>query len=74
AQSLSTVPPAIAGTGSALTGFLHMGWAFVITFVLANIDNITTVDLGISQTATTIAAMAAFLVLVWAVRSQHTEI
>ena len=74
AQSLSTVPPAIAGTGSALTGFLHMGWAFIITFVLANIDNITTVDLGISQTATTIAAMAAFLVLVWAVRSQHTEI
>lgn len=74
AQSLSTVPPAIAGTGSALTGFMHMGWAFVVSFVLANIANITTIDLGISQTATAIASTTAFLVLVWSARGRSRTI
>ena len=73
-QSLSTVSPTIAGAGSALTGFVHMGWAFVISFLLARVDDITVIDLGISQTATTLASTAAFLVLVWAVRSKHRAV
>jgi DHA1 family bicyclomycin/chloramphenicol resistance-like MFS transporter len=72
AQSLSTVSPAVAGAGSAMTGFLHMGWAFLISLILANIDDIGMIDLGISQTATTLASTAAFLVLVWAVRGRRS--
>ena len=71
AQALSMVPPNIAGAASALTGFIHMGWAFLISLSLANIANITIVDLGISQTATAVAATTAFLALVWAVRSRR---
>jgi DHA1 family bicyclomycin/chloramphenicol resistance-like MFS transporter len=69
-QSLSSVSPSIAGAGSALTGFVHMGWAFLISFMLARVPDINVVDLGISQTATTLASTTAFLVLVWAVRSR----
>ena len=74
AQALSMVPPYIAGAASALTGFIHMGWAFLVALALANLANITTIDLGISQTATAIAATTAFIVLVWLVRSQRREI
>jgi len=63
-QSLSTVSPSIAGAGSALTGFFHMGWAFLISLMLANVDHIDMLDLGISQTGTTLAATTAFVVLV----------
>ncbi len=71
AQALSMVPPSIAGAASALTGFIHMGWAFLISLSLANIANITTFDLGFSQTATAVASTTAFLALVWAVRSRR---
>ena len=71
AQSISTVSPAVAGAGSAMTGFLHMGWSFLISLMLANIDDIGMLDLGVSQTATTLASTTAFLVLVWAVRSKR---
>jgi len=54
-----------------MTGFLHMGWAFLISFMLASIDDIGMIDLGISQTATTLASTAAFLFLVWAVRPKR---
>ncbi|NNE83346.1 MAG: multidrug effflux MFS transporter [Alphaproteobacteria bacterium] len=70
-QSLSSVSPSIAGAGSALTGFVHMGWAFLISFMLTQVNDINVVDLGISQTATTLASTTAFLVLVWAVRSRN---
>lgn len=73
AQSLSTVSPSVAGAGAAMTGFLHMGWAFLISLLLANIDDIGMIDLGISQTATTLASTTAFLVLVWAVRERRGE-
>ncbi|NKB48661.1 MAG: Bcr/CflA family efflux MFS transporter [Alphaproteobacteria bacterium] len=69
-QSLSAVSPSVAGAGSALTGFVHMGWAFLISFGLASIDDINVVDLGISQTATTLASTTAFIFLVWFVRPQ----
>jgi hypothetical protein len=39
--------------------------------MLANIDDIGMLDLGVSQTATTLASTTAFLVLVWAVRSKR---
>lgn len=73
AQSLSTMSPSVAGAGAAMTGFLHMGWAFLISLLLANIDDIGMIDLGISQTATTLASATAFLVLVWAVRGRRGE-
>jgi DHA1 family bicyclomycin/chloramphenicol resistance-like MFS transporter len=64
AQAFSMVQPYVAGAASALTGFIHMGWAFIISFVLANIHNITTIHLGISQTATAVGSVIAFLFLV----------
>ncbi len=74
AQSLSTVSPSIAGAASALTGFIHMGWAFLISLMLANIDAIDMVDLGVSQMATTLASATAFFVLVWWVRERQPAI
>ena len=71
-QSLSTVSPTFAGAASALTGFIHMGWAFLISFILASIDKIDMIDLGVSQTATTLASATAFFVLVWAMRGRHS--
>lgn len=71
AQSLSTVPPSIAGTASALTGFFHMGWAFVVSFILTNIPNISTAVFGISQIATTLASLTVFLTLAIAVRPRR---
>lgn len=71
AQALSMVPPYIAGAASALTGFIHMGWAFLVSLALANIANITTIHLGVSQTATAVFATTAFLLLVWAVRARR---
>lgn len=70
AQALSMVPPYIAGTASALTGFIHMGCAFLVSLALANIGNIVVIDLGISQTATALAATTAFLLLVWIARTR----
>jgi hypothetical protein len=58
------VQPYVAGAASALTGFIHMGWAFIISFLLANIENITTIHLGVSQTATAVGSTIAFLFLV----------
>ncbi len=74
AQSLSTVSLSIAGAASALTGFIHMGWAFLISLMLANIDAIDMVDLGVSQMATTLASATAFFVLVWWVRERQPAI
>ncbi len=74
AQSLSTVSPSIAGAASALTGFIHMGWAFLISLMLANIDAIDMIDLGVSQTATTLVSATAFFVLVWWVRERQPAI
>ena len=70
AHALSMVPPYIAGAASALTGFIHMGWAFLVSLALANIGNIVVIDLGISQTATALAATTAFLLLVWIARTR----
>ena len=70
AQALSMVQPHVAGAASALTGFIHMGWAFIISFLLANIDNITTIHLGVSQTATVIGSAIAFVFLVKLYRFQ----
>ena len=64
------VQPHVAGAASALTGFIHMGWAFIISFLLANIDNITTIHLGVSQTATVVGSGIAFVLLVKLFRFQ----
>jgi DHA1 family bicyclomycin/chloramphenicol resistance-like MFS transporter len=74
AQALSMVQPAIAGAASALTGFFHMGWAFLVSLAIANLENITTIHLGISQSATALASAFAFIGLVWIIRSRPRSI
>ena len=68
------VQPAIAGAASALTGFFHMGWAFLVSLAIANLENITTIHLGISQSATALASAFAFIGLVWIIRSRPRSI
>lgn len=74
AQSLSTVPPSIAGAASALTGFFHMGWAFVVSFILTTIPDISTAVFGITQIATTLASLTAFLTLAITLRPRRRSI
>lgn len=64
AQALNTVSPSFAGSASALGGFLHMGWAFVISLIVANLPHTLSLQLGLAQTATTVASMSVFIVLV----------
>ncbi len=70
ARTLSTVSPSAAGAASALTGFIHMGWGFALSFILASVDAIQIIDLGLSQTGTTLASSTAFVLLIWAARAR----
>ena len=74
AQALSMVQPATAGAASALTVFFHIGWAFLVSLAIANLENITTIHLGISQSATALASAFAFIGLVWIIRSRPRSI
>lgn len=64
AQALNQVPPSFAGSASALGGFLHMGWGFVLALAVANLPHPDSLNLGLVQTATTIGSVTLFLVLV----------
>ena len=64
-QALSTVSPSYAGAASALSGFIHMGWAFVITLTVASVAHESTLPFGIAQMTTTGLSLAAALVLVF---------
>lgn len=63
-QALSTVSPSYAGAASALSGFIHMGWAFVITLTVASVAHESTLPFGIAQMTTTGLSLVAALVLV----------
>jgi MFS transporter, DHA1 family, multidrug resistance protein len=65
AQALNTVSPSYAGAASALSGFIHMGWAFLITFTVASVAHGSTLPLGIAQMTTTGLSLSTALVLVF---------
>ncbi len=64
AQALNTVPPSFAGAASAMSGCLHMGWAFTMALIVANLPHDLSLQMGLAQTATTILGLAVFLVVV----------
>lgn len=61
ALALSTVPPSFAGAASALGGFFHQGWAFVLSLFVASLVHTSSLPLGIMQTVTTIGALSIFV-------------
>ncbi len=63
-QALDTVSPSYAGAASALSGFIHMGWAFVITLTVASVAHETSLPFGIAQMTTTGLSLAAALLLI----------
>lgn len=68
AQALNTIPPAIAGSASALGGFLHMGWGAVIATIVASFASTTLLQLGVAQMATTGLGLATALVLIFVLK------
>lgn len=72
-QALNTVSPSYAGAASALSGFIHMGWAFAITFTVASVAHESTLPFGIAQMTTTGLSLTAALILVFVFkRRTHT--
>lgn len=65
AQALNTVSPSYAGAASALSGFIHMGWSFVLTFTVASIAHNSSLPFGIAQMTTTGLALMTALLLVF---------
>jgi DHA1 family bicyclomycin/chloramphenicol resistance-like MFS transporter len=63
-QALNQVPPSFAGSASALGGFLHMGWGFLLALTVANLPHPDSLNMGLVQSATTIASVLLFLTLV----------
>jgi len=73
AQALNTVTPPYAGAASALSGFIHMGWAFALTFTVANVSHLSSLPLGIAQLSTTGLSLTTALLLVFVFkRRAHT--
>lgn len=64
ALALSTVSPSFAGAASALGGFFHQGWAFVLSLVVATLMHTSSLPMGIAQTATTVASLSVFVLTV----------
>ena len=64
AQALNTVSPSYAGAASALSGAIHMGWAFMLSFVVASVAHTSSLPLGIAQMATTGLALVTSLLLI----------
>jgi len=72
-QALNTVSPSYAGAASALSGFIHMGWAFVITLTVASVAHETSLPFGIAQMTTTGLSLTAALLLIFVYkRRAHT--
>ena len=64
ALALSTVTPSFAGSASALGGFFHQGWAFVLSLVVASLMHTSSLPMGLAQTATTIGSLSIFVLVV----------
>lgn len=68
ARALNTVTPSYAGAASALSGFIHMGWAFILTLAIASVVHETSLPLGVAQMTTTGLSLATALLLVFVFR------
>ena len=68
AQALNTVTPSYAGAASALSGFIHMGWAFILTLAVASVVHETSLPLGVAQMTTTGLSLTTALLLVFVFR------
>lgn len=64
ALALSTVTPSFAGAASALGGFFHQGWAFVLSLAVASLMHTSSLPMGLAQTATTIGSLSIFVLVV----------
>ena len=65
AQALSTVSPSYAGAASALSGFMHMGWAFVLTFAVSSVAHTSSLQFGIAQMVTCGLSFVVALLLIF---------
>jgi DHA1 family bicyclomycin/chloramphenicol resistance-like MFS transporter len=63
AAALNSVKPEIAGSASALGGFLHFGWGALITMTLANIEMTSSFVFSVAQLTTTSLALATIIIL-----------
>jgi len=64
ALALSTVTPSFAGAASALGGFLHQGWAFILSLFVTWLVHTSSIQMAITQFATTFLALTFFLLTV----------
>ncbi|NND50318.1 MAG: multidrug effflux MFS transporter [Rhizobiales bacterium] len=65
AQALSSVPPAIAGSASALGGFIHMSWGAMVSLAVASVVHTSSLQMGIAQMATTFLGLPTAIVLIF---------
>ncbi len=65
AQALSTVSPSYAGAASALSGFMHMGWGFVLTMAVSSVAHTSSLQFGIAQMVTTGLSLSVALLLIF---------
>ncbi|MBU92026.1 MAG: hypothetical protein CML88_00660 [Rhodobiaceae bacterium] len=63
AAALNSVKPEVAGSASALGGFLHFGWGALITITLANIHMTSSFVFSVAQLTTTTLALITIIVL-----------
>ncbi len=63
AAALNSVKPEIAGSASALGGFLHFGWGALITITLANIEMNSSFVFSVAQLTTTSLALITIIIL-----------
>ncbi len=63
AAALNSVKPEIAGSASALGGFLHFGWGALITITLANIEMTSSFVFSVAQLTTTSLALTTIIIL-----------
>ncbi len=63
ASALNSVKPEIAGSASALGGFLHFGWGALVTITLANIEMTSSFVFSVAQLTTTSLALITIIIL-----------
>lgn len=68
AQALSSVRPAVAGSASALGGFIHMGWGATVSLSVASVVHTSSLQMGIAQMATTSLGLVTACILIFVFR------